>query len=299
MIRESTKAMMRKHGWRIDRFLHNYIYFSFYYPYVKVVHTLLPALKYLTWCKPLAPVGRMAFSRYHAKVLSTGDTKKIFELNEDIRVISDKNKQIIPYKYAHKIIFQEPEFIAVMDCPCKLSAKAPAEDINSCIAVGKGIASFWLDRCQKYNSRKITQEEALDLIQRFRKKRHITQAFFKVATGGSTGVICNCHPDTCVNLKATMYTREIDENLSMSAESGYSILHDAEKCKRCGKCEKICHFGVIELGNGHRRYNKKKCMGCELCVENCPQGALSLYIDPDKPLPLDLDKIKEREGIVN
>ncbi len=33
-------------------------------------------------------------------------------------------------------------------------------------------------------------------------------------------------------------------------------------------------------------------MGCELCVENCPEKALTLYIDPDKPLPLDLDQIK-------
>jgi ferredoxin len=33
-------------------------------------------------------------------------------------------------------------------------------------------------------------------------------------------------------------------------------------------------------------------MGCGLCVENCPENAISLYIDPAKPLPLDLDQIK-------
>jgi ferredoxin len=32
-------------------------------------------------------------------------------------------------------------------------------------------------------------------------------------------------------------------------------------------------------------------MGCELCVEHCPECALSLEIDPDKPLPLDLDRL--------
>jgi ferredoxin len=34
-------------------------------------------------------------------------------------------------------------------------------------------------------------------------------------------------------------------------------------------------------------------MGCGLCAEHCPNGALSLFIDPEKPLPLDLDLLKQ------
>jgi ferredoxin len=293
-MKSSTATMIRKHGWRVDRFLHNYIYFIFYYPYIRVVHLLLPLVNYLTWFKPLIPAGHMVFNRYHSKVLSAGDTEKIFTLNRDISVVSNENKQIIPYKYATKIIFQEPEYIAVMDCPCKKSSNAPASDINSCIAVGKGLASFWLEHCGKYNPRKISQSEALDLIKAFRKKNHITQAFFKVATGGSTGVICNCHPDTCVSLQATMYTKKIDKSLSMNAESGYSVKHDPQKCKNCGTCEAVCNFSAIDSVGGNRRYNTSECLGCELCVENCPEAALSLFIDPGKPLPLDLDKVTDR-----
>lgn len=254
----------------------------------------LPLITHLTWFKPLVPIMKITFNRYHAKVLSSEDTRKIFELNQDISVISESNKQIIPYKNAYKIIFQEPEFIAVMDCPCKLSKKAPADEINSCIAVGKGTASFWIEHCQKYNARKITQKEALELIERLRKKNHITQAFFKVSTGGCTGVICNCHPDTCAALQATHYFSQLDNSLSMTAESGYAVHYDGEKCNNCGKCATVCHFGAIELNNDHFDYNKNNCMGCELCVENCPQNALALYVAPGKPLPLDLDKIMER-----
>jgi ferredoxin len=285
--------MFKKHGWRIDRFLHNYIYFVFYYPYVRLVYLLLPFTNYLTWCKPLIPISNMVFNRYHSKVLSKGDTEKIFTLNRNINVISNANKSIVPYKYANKIIFQEPEYIAVMDCPCKKSANAPEDEISSCVAVGKGLASFWLEHCKKYNPRKITQQEALDLIKHFRAKNHITQAFFKVATGGSTGVICNCHPDTCVSLQATMYTKKIDKSLSMNAKAGYSVTHDAEKCTQCGTCESVCNFGIIETVDGQRKYNVGECMGCELCVENCPEGALTLFADADKPLPLDLDKVEQ------
>ncbi len=290
-MKNSTRIMYKKHGWRIDRFVHNYIYFFFYYPYVKLVHIFLPALKHLTWFKPLTLMGKMVFDRYHAKVLSSGDVKKIIDLNQDVRVIADENKSIIPYKYATKIIFQEPEFIAVMDCPCKKSTNAPEADINSCISVGRGISSFWLEHCQKYHPRKISREEALEIIRKYREKNHITQAYFKVATGGSTGVICNCHPDTCVSLQATMLTTKMDKHLSQSAKSGYSITHDPGKCKKCGECARVCNFGVTEFKNGARAYSRNECLGCELCVEKCPGEALSLYIDPDKPLPLDLDKI--------
>lgn len=291
-MKQSTRMMLKKHGWRIDRFVHNYFYFLFYYPYVIVLSTFVASLKYLTWCRPLVPVGKMVFNRYHSKVLSYEDTCKIFTLNEDIHVDSDGNKRIIPYKYATRIIFQEPEFIAVMDCPCKKSTGAAPEDIHSCIAVGRSVASFWLEHCEKYNPRKISQKEALSIIDRFRKTGHITQAFFKVATGGSTGVICNCHPDTCVSLQATKLASGIDPSLSMTAGSGYSVRHDADKCTHCRTCEKICRFGAITFVDGQRIYDHSQCLGCGLCVQQCFQDTLSLYADPVKPLPLDLDRVR-------
>ncbi len=292
-MRESTKILMKKHGWRIDRALHNYIYFRWYYPYVKAVSLLLRPLKYLTWFKPLKYMGIMAFNRYHAKLISSGDAKKIFTLKEDVRLISDGNRRIVPYKYAHKIIFQDPEYVAVMDCPCKKSLGAPADTINSCIVVGSGTGKFWMDACKKYNPGKISQEEALSIVKHFRSKGFITQAFFKVATGGSTGVICNCHPDTCVSLKASSITRKIDKNVTMNAKSGYSVSRDLSKCKKCGLCAAACHFGSMTMGPDGPAYDRAECMGCELCVEVCPNGALSLYVDPSKPLPLDMDFVKE------
>jgi ferredoxin len=290
--------MLQKHGWRVDRFIHNYFYFLYYYPYVAILRQLVLRLPFLGWCKPIVPLGKMIFNRYHAKVLSYKDTRKIFSLNEDLQYISDENKKIVPYKYATKIIFQEPENIVVMDCPCKKACHAPAEDINSCLAVGKSITSFWLEHCQKYHPRKISQEEAIRIIEQFRKKKHITQAFFKVATGGSTGVICNCHPDTCVSLQATKFSRRISRELSMTAQSGYSVAVDEGKCVQCGTCADMCGFEAMTFENGHRVYRRDLCMGCELCVENCPENALSLYSDPEKLQPLDLDIIREKAGLM-
>jgi len=299
-MKESTKIMMKNHGWRYDKFIHNYIYFAFYRPYVTFVLYLFRFLAgALSWLKPLNVVLDMALSRYHAKFLSLNDATKIFTLNENVMATSDENKRIIPFKYAHDIIFKDPQVVAVMDCPCIVAKKGRENlgecgPINRCFAVGKGLASFWVEHCQKYNARYISQEEASALLKDFRKRGHITQAFFKVATGGRTGVICNCCPECCVSLEANELAKKFNSSNRMSIESGYSVKRDPKKCKNCGSCAKICHFNAIEFERGKwGHYSKWDCMGCGLCVEHCPNGALSLYVDEAKSLPLDIDLVKE------
>ena len=78
----------------------------------------------------------------------------------------------------------------------------------------------------------------------------------------------------------------------MTVKSGYSVAIDEDKCITCGNCADMCGFEAMTFNGGKRMYKKELCMGCELCVENCPEKALSLYIDSAKPLPLDLDQIK-------
>jgi len=294
-MRASTKALLTKHGWRIDKAIHNYIYFAFYYPYVWLVYQVFSFLaKYLYWFKPLTPVVRASLSRYHSKVISGENATKILTLDEDVTAVTEKNKRVIPFDYAYKILFQEPDFIAVMDCPCKKTLNAPEESVNSCLSVGRKTAQFWLDRCgKKYHARKITQQEALELIRKFREKGYVTQAFFKVATGGSTGIICNCHIDTCVSLQASRFARRFSSELTMNADSGYSMRHDDTVCRLCGACVRICQFNAISLAENKRTYEKKECLGCGLCMEHCPHQAIHMYQDPDKTIPLDVDIVKK------
>lgn len=132
----------------------------------------------------------------------------------------------------------------------------------------------------------------LDLIKKFRKEGYLTQAFFKLATGGTIGVICLCHVDNCVSLRSTRFAKKFDQSFSMAAESGYSVRHDDNVCKKCGTCAKICMFKAPSVTNGTWMYDKNICMGCELCVEHCPQQALTLYRDPAKTVPLDMDIVR-------
>lgn len=291
-LKNSTKVILRKHGWRIDRFIHHYIYFVFYQPYIRAALVCINFLGKISWFKPLNPLIDAMYQRFHAKVLVPEHAAKILTLNEDIAAVSSRNKRIVPFKYAYKILFQEPHNIAVMDCPCR-KAFPPHEEVNCCIAVGKDLSSFWLEHCEKYNARKISQSEALGIIEAHRKTGHVTQAFFKVATGGATGVICSCRPENCISLRATAATRKFNKKLSQSASSGYSVSIDPEKCTVCGECLEYCHGGALQMKDEELMYDTALCFGCGLCVERCGKGALSLYPDSAKPLPLDVDMVRK------
>lgn len=94
--------MLKKHGFRIDRFVHNYIYFVYYYPYVKAVYRTILRLNHLRLVSPMRPLLRFAYDRYHAKVITPGDAKKILTLNEDVQATSHASIRIIPYFHAKK-----------------------------------------------------------------------------------------------------------------------------------------------------------------------------------------------------
>ena len=298
LLKPSTRGILKRHGLRLDRALHNWVYFFFYKPYVRAAFFSQRLIeRRLLWFKPLARPVRAVFNRYHSKVLSGGDVKKILTLDRDVLLGPDKEKRIIPFAFANKVIFREPNLIAVMDCPCKAATKSPCKPVNCCIAVGRDFAPIWLEHCrERYHARQVTQEEALALIETMRKTGHIQQAFLKVGTGGLTGVICNCCPRCCVSLDASRIAKKIDAGLYMNAESGYSVKRDAEKCSACGHCAEACPFDAVVMKEGVPVYDKALCMGCELCADGCPNGALRLYADPDKVLPLDLDLARKELG---
>ena len=298
-MKESTKRVFRLHGWRVDRAIHNYLYFMFYDLYVKAALYLTKGIVALfSWLEATKYIPKFIFERYHAKVLSKGDITKILDLEETVMLGPDTTNRIVPYKYANKIVLREPTHLAVMDCPCKLELEDPCQPVASCIAVGMPLVDFWMEHCAKYNVRRIDREEALEIIDAHRKTGHINQAFFKVATGGSMGVLCNCCPKCCVSMRATALAQKIKggREICMYAPSGYTTVHDADKCELCGACAEICNFGAIEISDGVRVYHPEKCFGCELCVESCERGALELTLEKGGFIPLDIDLVKETLG---
>lgn len=326
-MKKSTRMVIKKHGWRLDKALHYYIYFAFYDLYLLFLVTAFDLIRFVRdffdpdgfIYKSIQTVLDMGteftFHRYHAKTVSLDDITKIINCEESINLGEDETTRIVPFPFAKNILLNEPDQIAVMDCPCKM-AMPPAkrcEPINSCLAIGQPVVDFWLEHCDKYNVHRVSKEEAIDVIKTMRKTGHFTQAFFKVATGGSIGVICNCCEKCCGAGVLVDVTNDYQKRMRhlvkgakmgkanpyagvcISAPSGYSVKYDADKCVTCGKCATVCNFKAIQVNDGRREFDEVLCMGCGLCVEHCPNDALELaFIDDGKGyIPLDLDLVKD------
>jgi NAD-dependent dihydropyrimidine dehydrogenase PreA subunit len=186
-----------------------------------------------------------------------------------------------------------------MDCPCRLSRENPCQPVNVCMAVGKTTAEFWMEHGKKYNVRRITQEEALQIMNEAHEQGCITTAWFKVATGGRTGVICQCCTCCCGALEGDRIVKQIagGEKYTNIAPSGYTVRIDEAKCTGCGECVKACNiFCAITQEDGKKPvYHPELCKGCGVCVEKCPSGARELLWEAGAAgaIPLDLDIVRE------
>ncbi|MDD5712379.1 MAG: 4Fe-4S binding protein [Smithellaceae bacterium] len=294
-MKESTKQLFRGiNGWRHPLyFVHGYLYFTQYDRYVKL------ALMFLRRYIRVFPRGRWFFDYlirgYHFKVLTGEQATQILSLDHEVMIDPDLAKRVIPFPVANRIILSQPDHIAVMDCPCRLEKGDKAcLPINVCIAVGEPVVNFWLEHGQRLHARQITSAEAIDIVRSERARGHITCAWFKDATGGKTGVFCNCCSCCCAGMEAIRMSQrlKVEDPPHPGAPSGYSVNIDSDKCNGCGICS-TCNFSAVLVEGGKMTVIDTKCMGCGICVERCPQGALSLVADDRKGVPLDIRMLEE------
>jgi formate hydrogenlyase subunit 6/NADH:ubiquinone oxidoreductase subunit I len=86
--------------------------------------------------------------------------------------------------------------------------------------------------------------------------------------------------------------------LPLLAPSGY-VSEVSDECNGCGSCaENTCHFQAIRLDEDGQKavINLQKCMGCGVCVDVCPVGAVSLRREPSKGDPLDIEELKRTQA---
>ena len=77
--------------------------------------------------------------------------------------------------------------------------------------------------------------------------------------------------------------------LCRAAEEGVMVSDNCKiGCVGCGKCEAACKFDAIKLVNHLPVIDREKCVGCMMCAETCPNGAL--WGDFDNRLIAEIDR---------
>jgi len=141
--------------------------------------------------------------------------------------------------------------------------------------------------------RHISQEEAVKILEESHARGDVHCAYFKREIANRFFAICNCCSCCCMgvkmwNLIGGIPGAKASGDLVFMVPSGYVAEVDEDVCAGCGTCAELNNFNCITMDDDdHPVINHDNCMGCGGCEGVCPEGAISLRLDPSKGDPLD------------
>jgi len=180
---------------------------------------------------------------------------------------------IMPYDEVEKII-DNARYICLAKCMCKTRTefmgvrecknKYPLE---TCMPLNQG-AKYYIERGL---GREISKKEAKELCKEFNKMGliHTTENF----SDDRHTLLCNCCPCCCNPLGGIT---KWDKPNSVAAANYIAEVKSPKECERCETCVEKCIFKAIILNEGGPEINNERCMGCGVCVVNCPSGVIDL-----------------------
>lgn len=280
ILMPSTRRMFQAIGWRraltrVD-FLEAYFYGRWTRQYINL------AVKYvIPRTHPIEGSNQWA-DGYHGKILPTELAQALISVNEDIAL--HNLEQIIPFPTARDLVLQTPLDVVAYECGCRTARQNPCQPTQVCMVVGQPFADFVLEH-NPQTSRRLTQAEALELLQAEHDRGHLHAAYFREIMNNRFYAICNCCACCCAGIESMM-----KHGVPMVISSGYVAQIDQEACQTCGTCENACPFEAIQV-NGSAQVDWEKCMGCGICEGQCPNDVITLVLDPRKGEPLDIRKL--------
>jgi NAD-dependent dihydropyrimidine dehydrogenase PreA subunit len=131
------------------------------------------------------------------------------------------------------------------------------------------------------HGRRLTKEEAKDLVRRADKKGLMHTADSEWQSRG-LHAICNCCACDCYLFRTA---QELGSK-GVWPKSRYIAAYNPELCTFCGACVKRCHFdafyhndSTVEIEGRLKKnvlFDPEKCWGCGLCANTCPAEAIAM-----------------------
>ena len=236
-------------------------------------------------------------SIYHSKVVKLPDAKKLITQNIDMHL--QVPETILPFPSAREILLINPDAIAVGVCPCRLAkpeCNCMPEPMEACIFIGDPHVSFLVENNPMF--RRVSQEEAVHILEDCHKRGFVHCAYFKKDFGRRLYAICNCCSCCCLGVQARNAFNDglIDHTVAEIVPSGY-VAKVGEDCVGCGECLDTCQFHAISMAENEECaiVDFDKCMGCGVCGSQCPTQAITLSEELSKGGVLDLDELKKKQ----
>ncbi|MGC8605669.1 MAG: ATP-binding protein [Desulfomonilaceae bacterium] len=169
--------------------------------------------------------------------------------------------------------------IAVTDCICRKEALLAGEGCNhpieTCLSFGVA-AEYYIENGM---GREITAEEAIEILHEADRAGLVHAS----ANVKHLSNICNCCPCCCASMKG-ITKWGLDKQKFMNAL--FEAVIDREKCVGCEVCVDRCPVGAITVQDT-ASVDRRKCLGCGLCATTCPSQAITMLEREDKVEPFE------------
>lgn len=153
--------------------------------------------------------------------------------------------------------------------------------------LGEGMIQGTARAYGKDNVRRLTTEEALELLDAEHKRGHVHTAWFKDVMHGRCFAMCNCCKCCCAGIEMMVHC-----NAENMVSSGFVASVKGNTCVSCGSCVRACPFNAIAIVPGVGAVvDDTKCMGCGVCAVKCSKQCLELKRDNSKADPLDVNEL--------
>ena len=180
----------------------------------------------------------------------------------------DAEIDVLPYERASDLLNAAKSF-GVRECICRKQKALIGErceyPIENCINFAPIEGAF----ANLPHVTEITKEEAFRVL-REAEDAGLVHSVYNQQEG--VYYICNCCPCCCGIMRGMV---EFGHRHAM-ARSDFLAVVDAEACDGCEMCVERCHFGALSVPGDVCVVDPMHCMGCGLCVSECPNDALQL-----------------------
>jgi len=274
----SSRKFLLESGFGLNA-LHGYVYLR----WIRVYIGTLLRLPDPRTSQSAARAADWLAQRYHGKVLTHEHAREIVLLNREIP--PQDLEQIVPFAVARTILLHGPPDVVVYECVCRHVRTVHCQPTQVCMIIGKPFTDFILEH-HPNDSRRLTQAEALELLEAEHQRGHVHSAWFKDAMLGRFYAICNCCKCCCGGIE------KMRQGVRIMAGSGYVAEIDTTSCANCNDCVEACPFGALSKNGGGIVRDWDLCMGCGVCEATCAHGAICLVADERKGVPLDVRALK-------